>query len=191
MFMQLVQEQPQGIDNITRFLQSGTQTQITPEIQKISADFQGETIEKARQITSFLVRLPQTKFNEEVFRKRTAAQILTDNYVTGCTDSALVFVALARASGLPAKYVETIDRSWLEKGGSSIGGHIYGQVFDDKEKRWIWVDPMGGQVDIPVPSERVVYKEGLDSWDIGIKDFDSLQKLFDKFRNGWLEEQKN
>jgi len=188
--MQQAQEQPQGIDNATRFLQSGAQTQITPEIKKISEGFQGEAIEKASQITSFLRRLQQTRFDNEVFRKRTAAQILSDNYVTGCTDSALVFVALARASGLPAKYVETIDKSWLEKGGGSIGGHIYGQVFDDEKKGWVWVDPMGGQVDIPVPSERVVYKEGLDSWDIGITDFDSLRKLFETFRNEWLEHQK-
>ena len=185
MCVQSVQKQPQGID--TGFLRSGTQTQITPEIKKMSAGFQGETIEKAGQITSFLASLPQTKFNSEIFRKRTAAQILTDNYVTGCTDSALVFVALARASGLPAKYVETIDRSWLKKGGSSIAGHVYGQVFDYKKKRWIWVDPMGGQVDISAPSERVIYKEGLDSWDIGIADFDSLRKLFERFRNEWLE----
>lgn len=177
-------------DDITRFLQSGEQTLITDEVKEISASIKGGAIEKSKQIISYIEGLNRKGFDEKVFRKRTVTQIINDKYITGCTDSALLFVALARSIGLPAKYVETIDRSWLENGGNSISGHIYAQVYDNKENRWILVDPMNRQINIDFPLERVIFKEGLDSWDIGIKDYDSLERLFQTFRNEWITSQK-
>jgi hypothetical protein len=126
--------------------------------------------------------------DSKFFRKRTAEQIVKDKFITGCTDSVLVFVTAARACGLPAKYVETVDESWLKNGGVDITGHQYAEVYDEGNKKWFWVDPMGGRVDTPSPENegRVIYKEGLDSWDIGITDANSLKEVFVSFRDGWL-----
>jgi hypothetical protein len=51
---------------------------------------------------------------------------------------------------------------------------------------------MGGRVDTPSPENegRVIYKEGLDSWDIDITDFNSLRKAFNAFRKKWLEQKQ-
>jgi len=38
------------------------------------------------------------------------------------------------------------------------------------------------------PEKRVIFQEGLDSWDIGITDFDSLKTKFEEFRKHWLLE---
>jgi len=183
-------EAQQGAE-IARYLTPGKQTAITPAIQQLSSTIQGGTLDKAQSVLGLVKKLQVKKFDDKLFRKRTGDQIINDGFVTGCTDAALAFVTVARASGLPTKYVETIDRKWLTEGGGSIGGHIYAQVYDEQKKSWIWVDPLGNKVDVPAPYDRVVYKEGLDSWDIGIIDFQSLQTQFETFRKTWLESQQS
>jgi hypothetical protein len=98
----------------------------------------------------------------------------------------LAFIILARASGIPTKYIETIDREWLKKGGSSIGGHVYAQVYDESQSKWVWVDPMGRNIGNPPGEGRVVFDEGLDSWDLGIRDYSTLNGEFEGFRDQWL-----
>jgi len=169
-------------DYIEKYLLPGEQTQITPKVKEIAENFSGSTSEKVEQIFNKISSLEQRGFDDQVFRQRTAGQIIADDYVTGCTDFALVFIVLARASGIPAKYVETINKEWLRTGGDLIGGHIYSQIYDKEESQWRWVDPMRRIIDMS-PEARVVFKEGLDSWDIGIKDFDSLKSSFEEFRN--------
>ena len=176
----------------SKFESSGKQTQITPEIKDIAKGISGNAIDKSKQIIEiFSKRMKFIDFNENIFRKRTADEIIKDDTLTGCTDADLVFIAVARASGLSVKYVETIDESWLKTGGGSIRGHQYAEVYDDENKRWFWVDPMGGRVDTPSPKieGRVIYKVGSDSWDIGITGFDSLRKAFNIFREKWLVQQ--
>ena len=176
--------EPQVIDDISKFQQPGKQTTYTPEIMKVTSGFQGSVLDRTHKILSYMKLLKVGRFDKNFFRKRTASQILEQGFVTGCTDSDLVFVTLARASGIPAKYVETIDKGWLENGGDSIKGHQYAEIYDTENKRWIWVDPMGNRVDIPSPEndKREIYAVGLDSWDIGITDFNSLKVKFNEFR---------
>lgn len=163
------------------FLRSGRQTQITLEIRNIVKSFTGSSKNKINQIISFVSSLKYTGFNLDLFRRRTAAKIIQDRFTTGCTDSCLVFIALCRACKIPAKYVETIDKYWLEHGpDNSIQGHQYAQVWVKEANRWLWVDPLGARYDTDPPDKegRIIYKIGLDSWDIGL---DSLQKLQDSF----------
>jgi len=174
------------------FLQPGKQTSLTPEIKKnISGMQTGSVLNKIDKILSYLKTLKITDFDEKLFRKRTAAEIIKEGFVTGCTDSDLVFVALARGCGIPTKYVETIAKTWLQGGGNSIQGHQYAQVFDDQNKKWLWVDPMGSRVGTfsPESDGSVVFKTGLDSWDIGIHNFNELKEEFNKFRSEWLKKQ--
>lgn len=176
-------------DDITYFQQAGKQTQVDESIQQLAAGIMGTTEEKIQKILSLVQSLQSKRFDDKVFRKRTGSQIIAEGYVTGCTDSALVFISIARASGLSTKYLETIDEKWLREGGGSIGGHIYAEVYDDHNKQWILVDPMGAKADILFPNNRVLFKTGLDSWDIGITDFNSLQTQFESFRKTWTPKQ--
>ncbi len=173
-------------NEVDKYLFSGSQTQITPEIERIISEIEGTVLEKTQKILEIgptLVKM--NDFDEKVFRKRTGAQIIQDKYITGCTDAALAFIVLARASGVPTKYIETIDVEWLKKGGSSIGGHVYAQVYDESQDKWVWVDPMRRSIGNSPGEDRVVFGEGLDSWDLGIKDYDSLRSEFETFRNQW------
>lgn len=164
------------------YLKSGRQTEITKRIEELVSGIEGSVEERIKQILDIVGKLSYKKENkDEVFRKRTADQILADGYVTGCTDKALVFIVLARALTIPAKYIETIDNEWLEKGGDSINGHVYAGVFCDE--RWRIVDPSKREIDVDIARDgRTIFKEGLDSWGIGIDSFESLKAQFNDFR---------
>jgi transglutaminase-like putative cysteine protease len=174
-------------EHITTYPESGMQTEITPEIIAIAQRCEGTVQEKVHHIMQFLRTLKyETDTKDEVFRKRTASQIIADGYVTGCTDDALVFIALARASGIPTTYIETVDLDWLTEGGRPIRGHVYARVEDGDEQRI--VDPSARNEHADLEQDgRVVIAEGLDSWDIGASDFETLAHMQDRFREAYVK----
>lgn len=173
-------------EKVINYLQSGKQTIITPDILEVANLFTKETIQE--KITEVLQFLRTLKYNPEnknnVFRKRTASEIITSKYVTGCTDDALVFISIIRALGIQAKYIETLDLSWLSKGGYPITGHVYVGVYINN--KWQIVDPSSRKECVDIQKDdRVITGEGLDSWDIGAVDFESLEKISENFRLNW------
>lgn len=165
------------------YLKPGPQTEITERIKEIAGTIEGSFEEKISSILDIVSDIKTEQENKnDVFRKRTADQILNDNFVTGCTDVALVFIALSRVLGMPAKYIETIDEPWLQNGGESIVGHVYVKVFDGS--RWRIIDPIRKVIDADIQQDKmVIFREGLDSWDIGIDSFNSLSEAFNNFRS--------
>lgn len=171
-----------------KYLQEGKQTKITPQIKNIASNIDNRTKkfdEKIKEICIFLKTLKRNKENKnEIFRKRTADEIISSGFVTGCTDEALIFIALARSMNIPTKYIETIDLNTLKEiNSNSYMGHVYCGVFG-KDKKWKVVNQTNMQIDVDISKDgRVIFGEGLDSWDIGIKDFDSWKQKFNDFRN--------
>lgn len=172
-------------NEVEKYLSSGLQTNISPEIQKIASEIKGAVLEKVQKILEFGPTLVEVReYDKNIFRKRTGEEIIRERYITGCTDAVLAFIVISRASGIPTKYVETIDVGWLKSGGDTIDGHVYAQVYDYLQDEWVWVDPMFGEIGkSPTEKQRVVFAEGLDSWDLGIKDENSLRSKFEEFRN--------
>lgn len=169
--------------NAEKYIHEGVQTRVTPEILSIAERLNQGTFEnKINNIFEFLRTLKFEEYEKNnVFRKRTAEQIISDGYVTGCTDDALVFLVLARAMKIPAKYIETLDMTWIRDGGRPIQGHVYVGVWSDEGYEII--DPARRVKGVDIEKDgRIILAEGLDSWDIGAKDFESLAKLSDGFR---------
>jgi hypothetical protein len=81
-------------------------------------------------------------FSEDVFRKRTASQIISSGFSTGCTDDAIVFCALAREAGIPAKYIETLNKKNLHDRPRKVEGHVFAEIFIDD--RWRVYEPLQG-----------------------------------------------
>lgn len=174
----------QEIDETELYLNTGEQSEITPTIMEIVSDIQGTTLEKIQSIFDKGKEILERKseFNEEIFRRRTADQILKDRYITGCTDAGILFVTIARASGIPTKYVETVKKDWLEQENLSLS--ISGHVYDKENKKWIWVDPMNMEINnSPENKDYVVVAKGLDSWDLGIDSFEKLHQFLKEFKN--------
>lgn len=177
-------------DEELKYLQQGEQTKFTPRITEIAFDIKDKSKdfnEMVKGIFDFVKSLSHNKENKnKIFRKRTADEIISSGFVTGCTDEALVFIVLARNMNIPTKYIETIDSDFFrknsKKNADNYSGHVYSSVFE-KNKGWRVVDQTKSKIDADIAGDgRVVFKEGLDSWDIGIKDFDDLKKEFNEFR---------
>jgi hypothetical protein len=114
-------------------------------------------------------------------------EILESRKVAGCHDIGVVFAALARARGLTVNYMQTFnieDIQNYQRNPQSIGaasGHVFCDVWLDDH--WVLVDPgapcyyEGYDLNNKYfPGVKVIYKKGLDSWDIGIKSFSDMTK---------------
>lgn len=166
------------------FLSEGEQAKITENIKNIATEFTGEGLALIEEILKWVHKNLKTnddsELKKELFRRRTADQIISDGFITGCTDNALAFIALARAKDIPTKYVETIRRKWLDIGDENmIEGHIFAEV--EINGKWHIIDPMDACLRFWY-SRWIVYARGLDSWDIGIRNFQELQEKFIEFR---------
>lgn len=171
------------------WLKEGEQTKATPCIKKIADNFEGNDLNTCVSIAEWIlenIKLEKDKkIKDKVFRKRTAEQIIKDGFATGCTDFTLAFVALSRAKGIPTKYVEGVSIKWLEKPDGPLEGHVWAEVFVNKN--WYIIDAINATVHFRRTNNMLstinncrTYDKGLDSWGIGIKNIDDLKKAFDK-----------
>lgn len=131
------------IEDLT-FLEEGKYTAITSTIRAISEELKRTAGSFRKAISMYVSNL---RCNEQakldLYRKRTASDILESRYVTGCTDTALAFIVLARALGIPTKYVETLEEKWLnDPEEEDISSHAFVDLFVDG--RWRAYEPKMG-----------------------------------------------
>lgn len=170
------------------FLQEGPQTAFGETVMRISEGITGKT---ACEVVFNILRWMdanldhQSEEQSKLFRKRTAEQILQDSFGTGCTDFTLVFVTLARAKGVPTKYVELLKHDWLTSKRKKIDGHVVAEVY--LEPNWYYVDPTRKTVSLKPPSGFVLYERGLDSWNLDIT-HENWRDKFLEFRKLYQKE---
>jgi len=166
-----------------QYLKEGKQTKITKSIKNISKKLKCNSKEKTIGNIILWIKdnLKKKPFDEKVFRRRTVDKIIKDGYVTGCTDIALVFIALCRSSKIPAIYVEA-----KIKGKNK--GHVWTRIY--LNRKWVDIDTVSGKVDFKIEkfgeneTEIGKYTEveiGLDSWDIGIKSWEDWKNKSKKW----------
>lgn len=164
------------------------QTEITATIQTIADGFSDTGIGRIFEVLEWTHKNCKSEndpvYKQEHFRTRTAEKIIESKKCTGCTDFALVFIALMRASGYESTYVEAVEEKWLQEGGDNISGHIFVEVIIDG-KTYI-IDPQGACIKAWYGKRYIVFAKGKDSWDIGIKNFYDLKEKFKSFREQWL-----
>ena len=162
---------------------SGTQTAITENIEKVTNQFTAEKFAAVFEILEWLHKnltlLSDAEFKRDYFRKRTADEIIQSGMATGCTDYALVFCALARAKDVATTYVEALDADWTKQPDyNNIRGHVFCEVTIGA-KTYV-VDPQGAAVRPWIGKRYVVIGKGLDSWDLGVIDIETLKSLIQK-----------
>ncbi len=167
------------------YLKNTEQISITDDIKNIANNFKRKDLDLISEILDWIFNNFKNIENDKeekmkLFRKRTADEVIESREVTGCTDYAIVFIALARAKGIPTKYVEAIRKRWLDIGEDNhIEGHVFVEcLINDK---WYIIDPQEGTIRSDY-RRYVIYKKGLDSWSIGIKDFNDLKEKFLEFK---------
>lgn len=147
-----------------------------------------------------------TRVRPDKFRRRNASQIIREGYISemsrghgGCTDRALVFISLARALGVPTRYLETLGLDYINLPEIKIHGHVIVEVGYGHPLLWNGFDPSKGHVQIKEGHyfisgrEYVVAGAGLDfgavyprtrtgfeSNPIALKDVESIKQLGEK-----------
>lgn len=115
----------------------------------------------------------------ELFRQRTATQILKSGFTTGCTDDAIVFIAMAKQKGLNPIYLETLEKEWLASPMSEerIKGHAFVKVKNflvEPQRKKIYRDPKS------ILNKYAIFGEAKEPYDLGLFDiFSTTQKLMD------------
>jgi len=176
-----------------KYLQDSVQTTFrTQTISTIVQNFKTNGFDLIFEVLSWIHKNLKSRnepeFKSEVFRKRSTSEIIESGFVTGCTDYALVFITFMRAKGIPAKYIEAVSTKWLESGDPEyLEGHVFSEVL--LNNKWYIVDPQGAVIKAWYGKRYEILAEGLDSWDIEVKNLEDLKKKFLEFRTGWFEKQ--
>jgi len=172
------------------YLKDTEQITITDNIKNIANNFKQKDLDLILEILGWISNNFKNVENDreekmKLFRNRTADEIIKSRKVTGCTDYAIIFIALVRAKKIPTKYIEAIRKRWLDIGDED---HIEGHVFAECQinDKWYIVDPQEGTIRTDY-RRYVIFKKGLDSWDIGIKNFDDLKEKFIDFKKKHLK----
>lgn len=112
---------------------------------------------------------------ESIFRKRDLDQILREGYYPTCSDIGLIFRGLMIAQKIPTAYVETFHEDYLF--GRSFHTHVLGRVFLDDCS--VLVNPGLNKIyyDEADIFPYIIFREGLDCWDVGIHSYDDIDRL--------------
>lgn len=122
-------------DNPQKYLEAGEMTQLNDSIIRLAQSVRSTS---NAQTTEQIVRKLLVIMNEKtkILKdpkdtrkfKRTAAEILESGERTGCCDSSTLFVALARAAGIPAMQVITLNTDYAKKGITTYG-HFFSACY--------------------------------------------------------------
>jgi len=182
-----------------RFLEFEELTQPNNDIKKLVERFRsGEESQRVENILSFLgeeknldhVNLEKENPKEwkKLFNKRAAEEIFGSKTSYRCTDTTVLFLAMARECGISAKFIEG------KRLGKS-GTHSWAQVF--VEGKWINIDPTQGSKGTefkPEGSKHGPYKiisESLGPSDGLISsygDWKRIEKMWDYKKNAFKKE---
>jgi len=189
------------MDKSSKYLQESEQIKITDLVREHAKKAnaveinQGKdahpNLQKAYKVAKYMYQLknidgyiakPASKeeaqknneIKDSVFRKRTLQQILEEGIYPTCSDEGIVFRGLMIALEVPVAYVETFHEDYLF--GREFHGHVIGKI--QAGDKWYYIDPKNNQKRVMETEEElfpyVIYREGLDSWDIGIKSYDDM-----------------
>lgn len=107
------------------------------ELAKEIVGDETDTHKKARLIKSWVFRKLKKSFNDNA----TTTLDVLENLAGDCTEHALLFVSLARASGLPAREVGGVG--YYNNGKPLFGWHAWSEYHDGHQ--WVSIDPTWNQ----------------------------------------------
>lgn len=136
-----------NFEDINKYLQGGSRTEISNLIKRISWKLKGDTDGiSVRNILVWMNRNTARIHNGRDLRKfkRNATEILKSKERTGCCDSSTLFTALARSIGIPTMQIITLSKKWGEKVDKGISqgteGHFFvASYLKDLRGKYSWV----------------------------------------------------
>jgi len=170
-------------ENVTSaHIETGEQSQITPEIQEIVDGMPTEETEFLEAVNSYIQDLESREGTTPDF-SRTASEIIESEHRVHCHEAGLIRATLYRARGIQVTYIQALRKKHVEQYDpeaerANYGGHVFLRVNLKNSSKVI--NSTTGKVSDKLPDNFVLGGEGLDSWDIGLKNggIDDLKKMF-------------
>jgi transglutaminase-like putative cysteine protease len=178
------------------WLEAGEQSALSQAMASIAKKIEGKNRrERLYNAAVFIGKnLPVDRWYNDSSFSRTADELVDRRVLGGCSDFALVQIALFRAQSIPSRMVVTANVDWIHQFRrdrlSMTEGHCFIEVYlehgwflFDSTFRWLYsgYDPTRTSY----PHGEIFCARGRDFWDMGIRtneDFDSLlRRLATKF----------
>jgi len=183
-----------------RWLKEGSKTKITNFIKEIAETIPDQDLKLIENISKYISSinpglrdLKNIKFPDK--RLRSATQLLKKHaifshkrcLISGCIEVATIFRTLCIAKGIPAVFIETLRKEWIDsppnkKNPTLIEGHVFVDVFI--KNKWHTINPgsrnwLRDHKDYSISGKGsyLVIGKGRDSADLGF----SNMKIFRKW----------
>jgi hypothetical protein len=146
----------------------------TKQIQGVAATLKADTPERTLAAIGGWIQTNLRYDDRAAYAWRNFDTVLDTRVLGGCADQALVFAALARACGIPAVFVKTMDVDWIREfratGACTIWrGHVFLEVY--LQERWRLLDAAALQLYEEydpamrlLPGNRYAYDKGADPY---------------------------
>lgn len=166
------------------FLADGTQTKPGSLIKDAASKIAGKNQEE--KLSAIYAWIYNNMFGvsgpaaDAVKFTRTAEEIVASKFLTGCTDYALVYAAVARECGIPSVIVDALRVDWItdmqvkaSSAMANVRGHFFVEAYADG--KWFLVDSTAGYIypeydnrNFSLPSGYYAMTKSLDVWDSGL-----------------------
>lgn len=130
------------------FLEEGKFTKQDRSIREVAWEIMKNYDDPLKSITDYIIlNIKDSKEDKaEMWRKRSASEIIKSRKSTGCSDIGIVFCALAREMGYATAYVETLEEEWLNNPSEEhVSGHIFVKI--KTADGWKIYEPKRGFID--------------------------------------------
>ncbi len=147
---------PLAKDEREKFLAATPTVQCTdPAIQALAKKIVGDEKDKLKK-ADVLRRWVYRNIRKTMAANATTALAVIDQKAGDCTEHSLIFVALARAAGVPAREVTGV--AYVEQDEPIFGWHAWAEIHDGHQ--WVSVDPTWNQ--LYVDATHVVFANNID-----------------------------
>lgn len=182
------------------WLNEGSQSRITPAIAQAVSQINGlNRRERLYKVVDYVWKYFSFNnwYSDKAFAL-TADELFRNGKLGGCSDFALVSLALFRSAGIPARLIITANIDWMlafQKNDLLITtGHVFVEAY--LEEKWYLVDPTNrtlfegyDEAQRSYPNREYVCLRGIDYWDMGVTGVSDLNLALRKEAAAFKKEQ--
>jgi len=173
------------------WLNEGPQSRITPAIALAATQISGSNRrESLYKVVEYVWKnFSFNNWHSDKAFALTADELFQNRKLGGCSDFALVSLALFRSAGIPSRLVITANADWMlafQKNDLLITtGHVFVEAY--LEEKWYLVDPTNrilfegyDETQLSYPNREYFCLRGTDYWDMGVTGVSDLNSVLRK-----------